>query len=115
MYIKTHKGDGVWDLFEVADGALEFTSNNCYVEVCGTQDEVIEYTFWDDKRFPTVDGRTIHYYPVNLLLPDGGSDTHKAMVHWAKFTSPSGQEHMLISTEPFFIMNGQGDTVETLR
>lgn len=104
LLVKTHVGDGAWKIFE-ADRDVEWLGSHAMIEIPAHDD----HDFWEDERFPTDDTGTLHMPECHVL------EVRSRFVHWAKWFDAKGVGHILITSDPIFICNDRGDTIEAIR
>lgn len=106
MYVKAHLGDGHWKLWDV-DSDLEYQGQRSFVlwEVPndGLSDALPE-------GIPYVHADVRHVHPHVEEQQDSGPP----LVHWVAWITHDAR-HLLITSGDVYLMNEQGQTIESLR
>lgn len=114
MLVKAGNGEGVWELYQVHDD-LRFCGANNLVEVPVINDP------WPDgtERLGIRADSSQRHLPdaevTHVILTQPLGDRDNALMRWVAWRNAEGIMHRLLTDQPVFILNADGQTVEALR
>lgn len=110
MFVKVDANDGNASLFQIPAGpnGLEYGS-----EVTITEPWKVDWEQTLNYRFTFLHYRGDKIDPYKPL-PDT-DDSPYWIVHWARWTDPNVGSYGVVTTDPLYILNDNGKTIDSLR